>query len=1013
MDSSRISVLQIIEEAKTKQSKKLDLRYIDEDLEEIPSSLFELIELEELRLSNRFNLSIIPVEIIKLKKLKMIEISGKFENFPEILMKLPELTDLSLNSISLKIIPEGLKNWTTLTYLNLGQCKNIEVIENLPPNLGYIFLNGSELNNPPEVLYNLTKLHKIVLKKFNFSIFPKGILELTNLSSLFIEECELKSLPKEIIKLKGLKTLWLNRNKLREFPSIITKLVNLRELNLNNNFIKILPTEISNLQDLENFDLGSNNFNVFPIQVLTLPKLRELKFGNYSHRNSEFNNSFNELPKEIVKLENLKSIDLFQVSVENVPQEILKEGFEAIKNYFDSKLEADDEEFLYEAKMVVVGRGDVGKSVLTKKITIPDYSLTKSPTTTGIDILKNPWEFKMDGLKKSTSFRFNIWDFGGQEKYDATHQLFITSRSIYLFLTEARSESNYQDVFYWLNTISLLSYNSPVIVILSKYDERKKILPESIYKEQFPNIVDFVDVSCADGYEHSIESLKKSIAKAVNMLPQTRLTLSNHWIDIRKKLEELSKSYDYIEYAEYLKICEENKLDKKRADFLSEYLNDLGVIIHHKYDLLLKKTVFINTDWCVDGMYKVLDDEIVFKKKGKFTNTDLEKIWEDKRFANKQPELIRLMQDYGLCFKVADKSAYIAPDLLAPDKPSDLIWDNTDNLFLEYKYTFMPTGMISRFIVKAHNFIKSDLYWKYGVILKYDDTEALVQEDYINNKIKISLKGNNKKGLLSAIKMFIEEVHNDFDKDNKLIFEEMVPCNCKVCKTNSNPHFYKFNVLKKFEQKPILEIYCEKSSESVKIKSLINDIQIQSISDQIETNKDLKELILELIDNVLEKEITLKQGNLNFWRDKKCSDPKDEVEVQPYISNSLDRLCKIKGINLAREVKEGNGNVDIVFSYNNKSGEILKVCLEIKKAHHQDVETSIKTQLPIYLESAGSNTGIYLIIWYKGNEFNQPLKYKSQNELAQLIQNNNPDPENISVRFLNCSKPISPSKVKK
>jgi rubrerythrin len=114
----------------------------------------------------------------------------------------------------------------------------------------------------------------------------------------------------------------------------------------------------------------------------------------------------------------------------------------------------------------------------------------------------------MTGLQDSESFKFNIWDFGGQEKYDATHQIFITSRSVYLFLTEARDESNYQDVFYWLNTINLLSHDSPVIVVLSKFDERQKKLPESVYKYQFTNIVKFVDVSCADGHERTIENLK-------------------------------------------------------------------------------------------------------------------------------------------------------------------------------------------------------------------------------------------------------------------------------------------------------------------------------------------------------------------------------------------------------------------------------------------------------------------------------------------------------------------------
>ncbi|KAA6317525.1 hypothetical protein EZS27_032331 [termite gut metagenome] len=535
-----------------------------------------------------------------------------------------------------------------------------------------------------------------------------------------------------------------------------------------------ISTEFSIIH-LKELNLGNNYFSEIPQSIFSLHNLKVLSFSNLLKGKS--NNTIKFIPDEICSLENLENLDLYENPIENIPREIVSSGVDAIKNFIRSKKEADNEEFLYEAKMVVVGRGDVGKTVLTKKLTIPDYSLTHSETTQGINILKNPFNLPMTGLQGSESFKFNIWDFGGQEKYDTTHQLFITSRSVYLFLTEARDESNYQDVFYWLNTINLLSHDSPVIVVLSKIDERQKKLPESVYKNQFGNIVKFVDVSCANRYEHTIEGLKDAIKDAVMLLPQTKISFSNHWIEVRKELENLSQQKDYIDYYDYLSICEKNKLDKERANFLSEFLNDLGVIIHHQNDLLLKKTVFINTDWCVDGMYKVFDDKNVSQNNGKFSNADLKKIWEeDKRFESKQAELIKLMLDYNLCFELSDESGFIAPDLLPPDRPEILQWTLESALLFEYKYEFMPAGMLSRFIVKSHSFIKDNLFWKYGTVLTYDNTEALVEEDYINRKIKISLKGENKKGLLSAIRMFIEEIHRNLDKSKKLVFEEMIPC---------------------------------------------------------------------------------------------------------------------------------------------------------------------------------------------------------------------------------------------
>lgn len=763
----------LILHTKQQNLKSLSFYNVLEEIEEIPQELYQLDWLEKLNLG-RFKLLEIPFGFQKLSNLKELTMdSSNFTGFPIELLSLKSLTNLSIKTNHL---PKELNDWTTLKYLNLGMSRELKSISGIPPNLNYLYINGFTLKEIPHKIYTLEKISKLVLTEFNFSEIPIKLFRLRTLISLFLNNNKISKIPIEILKLDKLEELWLSNNLIKRFPSVITKMISLEAISLDKNFIMTIPEDIKKLENLKTLSLQNNKFKIIPDVIFNLKALTDLSFGNYF---GDYNkNKIKIIPLRFLELENIKRLDLFLNTIENVPSEIISDGVDSIKSFLNSIIEAENEEFLYEAKMVVVGRGDVGKTVLTKKLSSKNYSLTKSESTSGIAILKNPFEFKMSGLRDSNNFRFNIWDFGGQEKYDATHQLFITRRSIYLFLTEARDESNYQDVFYWLNAISLFSLNSPVIIVLSKYDERKKLLPESIYKEKFKNIVEFVDVSCADGFEYTIENLKNAIKNAITLLPQTKLKLSNHWIDIRKELEELSNIEDYIDYQRYLDICHNNKLNQIKADFLSEYLNDLGVIIHHQQDLLLKKTVFLNTDWCVDGMYKVLDDEIVFKQKGKFNNNDLQKIWNEERFEGKQPELIKLMQNYSLCFKLADDSGYIAPDLLPLEKPSVIKWNYKSTLQIEYRYEFMPAGMISRFIVKSHNIIKKNYYWKYGVVLYFDNTEAIIEEDYLNFKIKISLSGENKKGLLSAIKLYIEDVHRDFDKGNKLIFQEMVPCNC-------------------------------------------------------------------------------------------------------------------------------------------------------------------------------------------------------------------------------------------
>jgi internalin A len=108
----------------------------------------------------------------------------------------------------------------------------------------------------------------------------------------------------------------------------------------------------------------------------------------------------------------------------------------------------EDAEPLYEAKLVLVGEGGVGKTTLLKAMTGQEPR-EGEPTTHGVKIaVQAMWLPHPE--KQGIEIQLNAWDFGGQEVYRVTHQFFFSHRSIYLLVWEPRLGVQASQVEEWL-----------------------------------------------------------------------------------------------------------------------------------------------------------------------------------------------------------------------------------------------------------------------------------------------------------------------------------------------------------------------------------------------------------------------------------------------------------------------------------------------------------------------------------------------------------------------------------
>jgi len=502
-----------------------------------------------------------------------------------------------------------------------------------------------------------------------------------------------------------------------------------------------------------------------PSSILTL-NLKELQINECNLKSLSY---------ELRGKSNLSFLSLDDNPELGIPPEILKnnEKPKIILDYYFSHL-TETKSPLNAVKLLVVGQGSVGKTSLVKQILHGTFDQDQAKTE-GISI--NQWQISENDIRYSkddkrvsnndsqvSNIRLNIWDFGGQEIMHATHQFFLTKRSLYLLVLDARLTQEENRVEYWLKIIQSFGGESPVLIVGNKTDQHPLDIDRTGLQKKYPNIVGILETSAATGA--GIEALKAEIAKQVDTLPHVRDLLPETWFTVKSKLEELGRDKNFITQDEYLGLCAANDVtDETSQHTLIGFLHDLGVVLHFQDDPRLEALGILNPQWVTNGVYKILNSHELFQNQGTLTLAILNKTLNPPEYpSNKRLFIVDMMKKFELCYDIEPDKSFLIPDLLPKDEIYTGEWD--DALAFQYHYNVLPSSIISRFIVRMNAFIHKNTIWRSGVVLKRGDNNALVKADTEDRKIYIWISGNEstRRDMLSAIRLEFDAIHKTIAK---------------------------------------------------------------------------------------------------------------------------------------------------------------------------------------------------------------------------------------------------------
>ncbi len=815
-------LMQLIREAYENNLIELDLSF--NQLTQLPTEIIKLKNLATLNLSGNqlthlhpkitelknlstFNLSgnqltQLTKEIAELKNLSILNLSGnQLAQLPNEIVKLKYLTTLNLSWNQLTQLPSEIVELKNLTTLNLSGNQLTQLPTEIAElkNLTTLYLSRNQLTQLPTEIAELKNLTKLYLSGNQLTQLPTEITGLKNLTTLYLSRNQLTQLSSEIAELKKLITLNLSWNQLTQLPKEIIKLRNLIALNLSWNQLTQLPPEIIELKNLTTLNLSGNQLTHLPKEIIELRNLAILELSR---------NQLIQLPNEIIELKNLTTLDLSGNHLTSPPPEIVSMGLEAVLTYLKQTKTTEHNE----AKLILVGNGEVGKTCLVNRLTSDVF--VEDQITEGIK--RSEWSIPVPG-SVNNSIKLNIWDFGGQEIYHATHQFFLTKRSVYLLVWNARKTKDYDNIYYWLHTIEAFGEDSPIILVMSKMNESDDDLNLKDLKSKFPQIACDIKIDSKDG--KGINSLKETICETAWNLPLMRAKWVDSWYEVRKKLEGIEENR--IPYDKFREICISEGLDAENIDILDGYLHDLGVILHFRDRIGLKNIVILKPEWATGAFYKILSAKSVLHNEGVLLQNELDRIWDKDTYPSAvHPQLMELMNKFELAYELLGKNSYLITELLPKTSP-DFNWNDEENLYFYYSYeSFLPSGIITRFIVRMHQDIEKKengmpLCWREGAVLNLQNSRALVKMKPDEKQIEISITGDNKRGALGAICEQLDQINASIKKIN---VSKQIPCNC----SENCPQRYFYEDLLEAEKTNVKNVQCHKTYKERSISLLLD-----------------------------------------------------------------------------------------------------------------------------------------------------------------------------------------------
>jgi internalin A len=477
---------------------------------------------------------------------------------------------------------------------------------------------------------------------------------------------------------------------------------------------------------------------------------------------------------DLVMSKQLNGLHAYDNPVFEVPSGILGEHdydncLENLRNYWQDLAKGSEKQ--RQLKVQLVGNGRVGKTTLAYALEHKRAPNEPFKSTHGI-VIKEIQQALDD---EDEPFTLQLWDFGGQEIYHATHRLFLSDDCLYLLLwaeeTEEHPDETRHLVSYWLELIHDLAPNSQVIIVKNQIDRSDRLPTRPLeLTDDMPGVKQIrQEVKISAMQYRGMPTLRGAIESVLEELKhKVCLELPTSWLQVQRELKQLDQNT--IPFAHFKQLCIKASID--HAEWFVGYLHKTGVLFYQEG--AFQDQIILNQDWAIKAVYRVFDPQdqrsfIEDDLKGRFKARHAKIVWPEVDETEREIYL-DFMRNCGICYEPNRKydtpfaeRTFIIPALLPKDSSPHSAWQkNATDWQLDIEYPFLHRSIIERIILRLGETYQGEP-WRTGIFCETEYGKVLLECSYhdkqqsTQGQLSFHLRGNQLERLVYALRQLVSE----------------------------------------------------------------------------------------------------------------------------------------------------------------------------------------------------------------------------------------------------------------